>query len=147
MTEKKRFASVWDAIEDTPQAAASMRVHSNLMMNLAEVIRRQDMAQAQAANLFGVTHAAHIGPDAGQGQSVLAGLPDRHGRHGEHGADRQGFDAQSGVPDRKQVGHHVRIKDRQAFRTQGRHGQAARAQRHRTRVTCRSAGGNHVLSA
>ena len=28
MTEKMRFASVWDAIEDTPQEAASMRARS-----------------------------------------------------------------------------------------------------------------------
>lgn len=55
MTEKKRFTSVWDAIEDTPQAAVSMRARSDLMMNLAEVIRQQGMTQAQAANLFGVT--------------------------------------------------------------------------------------------
>ena len=55
MTDKKRFASVWDAIEDTPQEAASMRARSSLMMNLAEVIRQQGMTQADAATLFGVT--------------------------------------------------------------------------------------------
>ena len=55
MTNKQRFASVWDAIEDTPQEAASMRARSSLMMNLAEVIRQQGMTQAEAAALFGVT--------------------------------------------------------------------------------------------
>lgn len=55
MTDKQRFASVWDAIEDTPQEAASMRARSSLMMNLAEVIRQQGMTQAEAAALFGVT--------------------------------------------------------------------------------------------
>ena len=55
MTDKKRFACVWDAIEDTPQEAASLRARSNLMMNLTEVIRRQGMTQADAAALFGVT--------------------------------------------------------------------------------------------
>ena len=55
MTEKKRFASVWDAIEDTPQEAASMRARSALVMSLTEVIRQQNMTQAQAAALFGVT--------------------------------------------------------------------------------------------
>ncbi|TAL70974.1 MAG: XRE family transcriptional regulator [Burkholderiaceae bacterium] len=55
MTDKKRFASVWDAIEDTPPEAASMRARSSLMMNLAEVIRQQGMTQAEAAALFGVT--------------------------------------------------------------------------------------------
>ncbi|MFZ3124546.1 MAG: XRE family transcriptional regulator [Acidovorax sp.] len=55
MTDKHRFASVWDAVEDTPQSAASMRARSGLMMSLTEVIRQQGMTQAQAAALFGVT--------------------------------------------------------------------------------------------
>lgn len=55
MTDKQRFSSVWDAIEDTPQQAASMRARSELMMNLTEVIREQGMTQADAAALFGVT--------------------------------------------------------------------------------------------
>ena len=36
MTDKQRFSSIWDAIEDTPQEAASMRARSALMMNLSE---------------------------------------------------------------------------------------------------------------
>lgn len=55
MTGYDRFASVWDAIENTPQEAASMRARSALMMSLAEVIRQQGMTQVQAAELFGVT--------------------------------------------------------------------------------------------
>ena len=55
MKKKQRFASVWDALEDTPQAAASMRARSALMMNLAEVIRKSSMTQTEAAALFGVT--------------------------------------------------------------------------------------------
>ena len=55
MTDKQRFSSVWDAIEDTPQNAASMRARSGLMMSLTEVIRQQGMTQSQAAVLFGVT--------------------------------------------------------------------------------------------
>lgn len=55
MTEAKRFTSIWDAIEDTPQEAASMRARSALMMSLSEVIRGQEMTQEQAAALFGVT--------------------------------------------------------------------------------------------
>lgn len=55
MTANRRFASVWDAIENTPQEAASMRARAELMMNLAETIREQGMTQAQAAELFGVT--------------------------------------------------------------------------------------------
>ena len=55
MIDKQRFSSVWDAIEDTPQQAASMRARSELMMNLTEVIRERGMTQGDAAALFGVT--------------------------------------------------------------------------------------------
>jgi len=55
MTDKQRFASVWDAIEDTPQQAASMRARSELMMSLTEVIRERGMTQGDAAAMFGVT--------------------------------------------------------------------------------------------
>ena len=51
----QRFASVWDAIEDTPQQAACMRARSELMMSLSEVIRGRGMNQDAAAELFGVT--------------------------------------------------------------------------------------------
>ena len=55
MTNKLRFESVWDALEDTPQEAASMRARSALMMNLTEAIRNLGMTQNEAAALFGVT--------------------------------------------------------------------------------------------
>ena len=55
MTNEQRFSSVWDAIENTPQQAAGMRVRSDLMLNLTEVIRERGMTQGDAAALFGVT--------------------------------------------------------------------------------------------
>jgi len=55
ITDKQRFTSVWDALEDTPQEAASMKARSALMMALAEVIREHGMTQGEAAALFGVT--------------------------------------------------------------------------------------------
>ena len=55
MTDTQRFTSVWDALENTPQEAASMRARSALMMALAEVIRERGMTQGEAAALFGVT--------------------------------------------------------------------------------------------
>jgi predicted XRE-type DNA-binding protein len=51
----KGFTSVWDAIEDTPQAAASMKARSTLMMELSSYIEKQGLTQAQAADLLGVT--------------------------------------------------------------------------------------------
>jgi predicted XRE-type DNA-binding protein len=52
---KKRFPSVWDAIEDTPQLAASMRARSELIIELTELIKKRSLTQAAAAKLFGVT--------------------------------------------------------------------------------------------
>lgn len=52
---KQRYASVWDAIEDTPEAAENMKLRSTLMTALREHINRSGLSQAQAAKLFGVT--------------------------------------------------------------------------------------------
>ena len=51
----KPFASVWDAIEDTPAAAENMKLRSQLMMALKEHISTAGLSQAQAARLFGIT--------------------------------------------------------------------------------------------
>jgi predicted XRE-type DNA-binding protein len=51
----ERFTSVWDAIEDTPEAAENMKLRSILMMALKEHIKRSGLSQSQAAQLFGVT--------------------------------------------------------------------------------------------
>jgi predicted XRE-type DNA-binding protein len=55
MTTINQFASVWDAIEDTPQEAASMKARSSLMIELRAVIEECGMTQSEAAALFGVT--------------------------------------------------------------------------------------------
>lgn len=52
---KQRYASVWDAIEDTPAEAENMKLRSELMIALKNYITRTKMSQAQAAQLFGVT--------------------------------------------------------------------------------------------
>lgn len=52
---KQRFQSVWDAIEETPQQAASMRARSELMMGLTEYINKRGLTQVEAAKLFNVT--------------------------------------------------------------------------------------------
>lgn len=51
----KTYTSVWDALEDTPQAAASMKARSALMIALSSVIEQRGMTQADAAVFFGVT--------------------------------------------------------------------------------------------
>ena len=55
MTDKQRFSSVWDAIEDTPEEAENMRLRSILMMALKNHLTGTGMSQAQAAKLLGVT--------------------------------------------------------------------------------------------
>ncbi|MCA1324553.1 helix-turn-helix domain-containing protein [Herbaspirillum sp. alder98] len=52
---KQRFASVWDAIESTAEEAENMKLRSVLLMALKSHITRNEMTQAQAAKLFGVT--------------------------------------------------------------------------------------------
>ena len=51
----RRYASVWDALEDTPAEVESMKLRSELMMALKKHITRTGMSQVQAAKLFGVT--------------------------------------------------------------------------------------------
>lgn len=51
----QRFASVWDAIEDTPEEAENLKLRSVLMTALKEYITRTGMSQVQAAKLLGVT--------------------------------------------------------------------------------------------
>ena len=51
----QRFASVWDAIEDTPEEAENMKLRSALLTALKNHIARSEMNQAEAAKLFGVT--------------------------------------------------------------------------------------------
>jgi len=52
---KQRFASVWEAIEDTPEEAENMKLRSVLMRALKEHLTRSEMSQAAAAELLGVT--------------------------------------------------------------------------------------------
>lgn len=52
---KKHFSNIWDAIEDTPQEAASLKIRAELMIALQEHIKNTGLTQAQAAKLLGVT--------------------------------------------------------------------------------------------
>ncbi len=51
----KRFGSVWDAIEDTPEDAENMRLRSPLTMALKRHLVRSGLSQAKIAKLLGVT--------------------------------------------------------------------------------------------
>ncbi len=54
MNEEK-FASVWDAISDSPAEAENMKLRSSLMIALSEHIKQEGLTQAQAARLLGVS--------------------------------------------------------------------------------------------
>lgn len=49
------FASVWDAIEDTPAEAENMKLRSTLMMALDTHIRANGWNRSEAAHRLGVT--------------------------------------------------------------------------------------------
>jgi predicted XRE-type DNA-binding protein len=51
----ERFASVWDAIEDTPAQAENMKLRSSLMIALKDHVATQGLSQSDAAKLFDVT--------------------------------------------------------------------------------------------
>jgi predicted XRE-type DNA-binding protein len=49
------FANVWDALADTPEAAANLRLRSELMRQINTLIESQDLTQTQAAQQCGIT--------------------------------------------------------------------------------------------
>jgi predicted XRE-type DNA-binding protein len=52
---KRRFASVWDPIEDTAAEVESMRARAQLMNEIIALITKQHLTQAEAAKRLGVT--------------------------------------------------------------------------------------------
>lgn len=55
MSTLQEFATVWDAIEDTPEAAANMRARADLMDEITEMVKAHGWTQAQAAAHCGLT--------------------------------------------------------------------------------------------
>ena len=49
------YASVWDAIADTPEEAANLRVRSDLMREITAIISESGWTQVEAAKHCGVT--------------------------------------------------------------------------------------------
>lgn len=52
---KKRYASVWDAIEDSASEAASMKLRAELANQIIERMQTRKLTQAKAAELIGIT--------------------------------------------------------------------------------------------
>nr|WP_315467275.1 XRE family transcriptional regulator [uncultured Undibacterium sp.] len=55
MNTENTFASVWDAIADTPEQAANMRTRSELMQQIAAIVNEKQWTQVEAAKQCGVT--------------------------------------------------------------------------------------------
>ncbi len=49
------YASVWDALADTPEQAANLQARADLMRQLAELIQAAGWKQVEAAERCGVT--------------------------------------------------------------------------------------------
>ena len=54
-TKIESYASVWDAIADTPEEAANLRVRSELMDKIAAIVEEKRWTQVEAAAQCGVT--------------------------------------------------------------------------------------------
>ena len=55
MSKSESYASVWDAIADTPEQAANLRARAELMQKIATRLRQHDWTQGEAARRCGVT--------------------------------------------------------------------------------------------
>jgi predicted XRE-type DNA-binding protein len=55
MKKSRSYASVWDAIADTPEEAANLKARAELMQNIAKRLKRSHWTQAEAARRCGVT--------------------------------------------------------------------------------------------
>ena len=55
MSKSESYASVWDALADTPGQAANLRTRAELMQQIAAFVKRQDWTQVEAASHCGVT--------------------------------------------------------------------------------------------
>ena len=53
--ERQAFDNVWDALEDTPGAAANMTMRSDLLIALRNAVEGWGLTQADAARRLGVT--------------------------------------------------------------------------------------------
>jgi predicted XRE-type DNA-binding protein len=55
MSKPEMYASVWDAVADTPEEAANLRARAELMQKIAARLKKHKWTQAEAASQCGVT--------------------------------------------------------------------------------------------
>ena len=49
------YRSVWDALEDTPEAAENMKIRATLLLALQDYVFGLDVTQVEAAQRLGIT--------------------------------------------------------------------------------------------
>lgn len=55
MKRANKFASVWDAIANTPEEAASLKLRAELMEQIAALVEKKGWTQTQAAKQCGIS--------------------------------------------------------------------------------------------
>ena len=55
MKKIESYASVWDAIADTPEEAANLRTRAELMQKISAIVQENGWTQTEAAAHCGVT--------------------------------------------------------------------------------------------
>ncbi len=53
--KEQSFENVWDALEDTPEAAENMKLRSELMMAISRQLDKSEGTQAAKAKKLGIT--------------------------------------------------------------------------------------------
>ena len=53
--KSESYASVWDALADTPEQAANLRARAELMQQIAAIVSESGWTQVEAAKHCGVT--------------------------------------------------------------------------------------------
>ena len=55
MSKAETYASVWDALADTPEQAANLRTRAEPMQQIAAIVKEKGWTQAEAAAHCGIT--------------------------------------------------------------------------------------------
>lgn len=55
MSKSETYASVWEALADTPEQAANLRARAELMQKIAQIVQESGWTQTEAAMRCGVT--------------------------------------------------------------------------------------------
>lgn len=55
MTKAQAYASVWDALADTPEQAANLRARAELMQQIAAIVKKNRWTQTEAARHCSIT--------------------------------------------------------------------------------------------